>query len=52
MLTNDEATGKYRVLVDLTGITVGKIARADLALFVLRRLTSYEFLHKTPLLTY
>jgi len=33
-LTNDEATGKYRVLLDLIGVTVGKVARADVAAFV------------------
>ncbi|MCY7304872.1 MAG: SDR family oxidoreductase [Rhodoferax sp.] len=52
MLTNNEATGKYRVLLDLTGITVGKVARADVAAFVLEQLTSNAFVHKTPLLTY
>ena len=52
MLTNDKATGRYRVLLDLTAITVGKIARADVAAFALQQLTSDEFLHKTPLLTY
>jgi len=50
-LTNDEATGKYRVLLDLTGVSVGKVARADVAAFVLQQLTSDDFLHKTPLLT-
>jgi len=52
MLNNDEASGKYRVLLDLTGITVGKIARADVAAFVLQQLNSDDFLRKTPLLTY
>lgn len=51
MLTNDEATGKYRALLDLNGVTVGKIARADVAAFVLQQLNSDDFLHKTPLLT-
>jgi len=51
-LTNDEATGKYRVLLDLTGVTVGKVARADVAAFVLQQLTSDDFLRRTPLLTY
>ena len=50
-LTNDEATGKYRVLLDLIGVTVGKVARADVAAFVLQQLTSDDFLHKMPLLT-
>jgi putative NADH-flavin reductase len=52
MLTNDEAKGKYRVLLDLAGITAAHVARADVAEFALRQLTSNEFLHKTPLLTY
>ena len=51
MLTNGAATGKYRVLLDLTGITVGKVARADVARFVLKQLTHDDFLRKTPLLT-
>ncbi len=51
MLSNDEPTGKYRVLLDLTGITVGKVSRADVAAFVLQQLTSDDFLRKTPLLT-
>jgi len=51
MLTNDEATGKYRVLLDLDGVTAGKITRADVAAFVLQQLSSDEFLRKTPLLT-
>lgn len=50
-LTNDEATGKYRVSLDLTGVTVGKVARADVARFVLAQLGSNDFLRKTPLLT-
>ena len=51
-LTSDEGTGKYRVLLDLTGVTVGKVARADVAAFVLQQLASDDFLRKTPLLTY
>ena len=50
-LTNDGATGKYRVLLDPTGITAGHVARADVAAFVLQQLCSDEFLRKTPLLT-
>jgi len=50
-LTNDEATGKYRVLLDLIGVTVGKVASADVAAFVLQQLGSDDFLRKTPLLT-
>ena len=51
MLTNDEATGNYRVLLNLDGVTVGKIARADVAGFVLQQLGSDDFLRKMPLLT-
>ena len=50
-LTNGEATGQYRVLLDLKGVKVDEIARADVAGFVLQQLTSDEYLHKTPLLT-
>lgn len=50
-LTDGEATGKYRVLLDLTGVTVGKIARADVAAFVLQQLGRDDFLRRTPLLT-
>ncbi len=51
MLTNGDATGTYRVLLDLTGVTVGKVARADVAAFVLQQLATDDFLRKTPLLT-
>ena len=51
-LTNDEASGKYRVLRDRTGVTVGMCARADVAAFVLRQLTGNDFPRKTPLLTH
>lgn len=51
MLTNDEATGRYRVLLNLDGVTVGKITRADVAAFVLQQLSSDDFLRQTPLLT-
>ncbi|MDQ2778596.1 MAG: SDR family oxidoreductase [Pseudomonadota bacterium] len=50
-LTNDEAAGPYRVLLDLNGVTVGKVARADVAAFVLQQLNSDDYLRKTPLLT-
>jgi len=51
MLTNDEATGSYRVLLNLEGVTVGKITRADVAAFVVQQLSSDDFLRKTPVLT-
>jgi hypothetical protein len=52
ILTNGEAKGDYRVLSDLTGITVGKIARADVADFLLRQLTSDTYLHEFPTICY
>jgi putative NADH-flavin reductase len=52
MLTNGTATGKYRVLLIVDGVTVGKIARADVAGFVLDQLSSEQYLHQFPVLTY
>lgn len=51
-LTNGPLTGNYRVLTDLTGVTAGKIARADVAHFMLNELESNRYLRQTPLLTY
>jgi len=51
-LTNGLLTGTYRVLVDLAGVTAGKISRADAAHFILRELKEKAYLSKTPLLTY
>ena len=51
-LTNGPAKGSYRVLTDLTGITVGRISRADVAAFMLAQLHSDRYLRQTPLLTY
>ena len=51
-LTNGPAKGKYRVLTDLTGLTVGKISRADVAGFVLEQLSSDRYVRKTPLIAY
>ncbi|WP_298908231.1 NAD(P)-dependent oxidoreductase [uncultured Nostoc sp.] len=52
ILTNDPAKGNYRVLTDLTGVTAGKISRADVAAFVLQQLTSDRYLNQTPLICY
>jgi len=52
LLTNDPAKGNYRVLTDLTGVTAGKISRADVAAFILQQLTDDRYLHQTPLLSY
>lgn len=52
ILTNDPAKGNYRVLTDLTGVTAGKISRADVAAFVLQQLTDDRYLYQTPLISY
>jgi len=51
-LTNGPPRGNYRVLTDLTGVTVGRISRADVAAFMLAQLNSDRYLRQTPLLTY
>ena len=51
-LTNGRATGNYHALTDLRGMTAGKIARADVAAFMLAQLTSDRYLRQTVLLTY
>ncbi len=51
-LTNGPRTGKYRVIDDLTGITSGKISRADVADFILIQLRAPTHFGKTPLVTY
>ncbi len=51
-LTNGPLTGTYRVITDLTGVTCGKISRADVAHFLLQEAAAGRYLHQTPLLTY
>lgn len=51
-LTNGPLTGNYRVLTELTGITAGRISRADVAHFILNELQAKRYLRQTPLLTY
>jgi putative NADH-flavin reductase len=51
-LTNDPCTGKYRVIDNLSGVTAGKISRADVANFILKQLASPTHFGKTPLLMY
>jgi putative NADH-flavin reductase len=51
-LTNDPCTGKYRVIDNLSGVTAGKISRADVADFILKQLASPTHFGKTPLLMY
>jgi putative NADH-flavin reductase len=52
MLTNGPETRRYKVLTDLTGVTAGKISRADVADFILNQLTNHTYFKQTPLLTY
>jgi putative NADH-flavin reductase len=52
LLNNGSRTGKYRILTDLTGVTVGNISRADVADFMLREASEMRYLRQTPLLTY
>ena len=52
ILTNDPAKRNYRVLTDLTGVTAGKISRADVAAFVLQQITDDRYLYQTPLVCY
>lgn len=51
-LTNGPLTGNYRTPTDMTGITAGRISRADVAHFMLQELESNRHLRQTPLLTY
>jgi putative NADH-flavin reductase len=51
-LTNDPRTGTYRAIENLSGITAGKISRADVADFILKQLASPTHFGKTPLLMY
>ena len=50
MLTNDPSRGRVRVSADLAGIHGGKIARADVAQFVVEQLTKDTWLRRTPVI--
>ena len=50
MLTDDPARGSVRAVTDLAGINGGKIARADVARFVVEQLTTDTWLKRTPVL--
>ncbi len=39
-LSNRPGTGRYRVTIDLAGVTAGKISRADVASYLLREMTT------------
>jgi hypothetical protein len=48
MLTNDPARGSVRAVTDLAGVNGGKIARDDVARFVVEQLNTW--LRRTPVL--
>ncbi len=50
MLTDDPAQGGIRAVSDLAGVNGGKIARADVARFVVDQLTSDTWLGRTPVI--
>jgi uncharacterized protein YbjT (DUF2867 family) len=47
MLTDDPASGSVRAVTDLAGVKGGKIARADVARFVVEQLTADTWLRRT-----
>jgi len=51
-LTNGPKTGKYRAIVGLSGVTAGKISRADVADFILNQLETPTLFKLAALLTY
>ena len=51
-LTNGPRTGKYRVFEDLTGVTVGRISRADVADFMVSELRQPTYERRTVNLSY
>ena len=50
MLTNDPARGSVRAIVDLADVNGGKVARADVAQFVVEQLAKDTWLKQTPVL--
>lgn len=52
LLTNGPLTQRYRVLIDLAGVTARRISRADVAHFILEELEKPRYLRRAPLLTY
>ncbi|MEW9623386.1 NAD(P)-dependent oxidoreductase [Rhodanobacter geophilus] len=50
MLINGPARGSLRAIVDLASINGGKIARADVARFVVEQLATNTWLRQTPVL--
>jgi hypothetical protein len=50
MLTDDPAQGSIKAVINLAGINGGKIARADVARFVVDQLTTDTWLRRTPVI--
>jgi putative NADH-flavin reductase len=51
-LTSGPLTKNYQVITNLTGVTAGKISRADVAHFILEELAANRYLGQAVLLTY
>lgn len=51
-LTNGPRTGIYHVINDMSGVTMKRISRQDVADFILRELQEPSNFGRTPLLTY
>jgi putative NADH-flavin reductase len=49
-LANGPLTGRYRAITAMTGVTAGKISRADVAHFLLQELATNRSVRQTPLL--
>jgi putative NADH-flavin reductase len=50
LLTNRQATGRYRILTEAEDWEFGLISRADVAQFIVRQIDDRKFIGKTPLL--
>ncbi len=50
MLTNGPTRGRIRATTDLAGVNGGKIARAEVAQFVVEQLTTDTWLRRTPVI--
>jgi putative NADH-flavin reductase len=50
MLTDEPARGSVRAVTDLAGVNGGKVARADVARFVVDQLTTDTWLRRTPVI--
>lgn len=50
MLTDEPARGSVRAVSDLAGVNGGKVARADVARFVVDQLTTDTWLRRTPVI--